>query len=129
MFLPVAGFLRTRPGFLPPIMPPQISDTEGMATSAPHLSVEEFHRLYDGVKPYREYWFGEAVPKSIPTSLHSAIQFALMMLFRARGWKALSEVRIRIVRDAEPLPDVLASRVFETSQPAVVEQLMDKRKR
>jgi hypothetical protein len=25
--------------------------------------------------------------------------------------------------------DVLASRVFETSQPAVVEQLMDKRKR
>lgn len=81
-----------------------------MATAASHLSIEEFHRLYDGVKPYREYWFGEAIPKPMPTSLHGAIQFALMTLFRSRGWKAASEVRLKIVRDAEPVPDVIASR-------------------
>jgi Uma2 family endonuclease len=88
----------------------QIGDTEHMATVTTPLSLEDFHRLYDGIKPYREYWFGEAIPKSMPTTLHSAVQSVLIRLIHARGWKAFSELRLRIVRNAEPVPDVVASR-------------------
>jgi hypothetical protein len=45
-----------------------------MAT-ATHLSLEEFHRLYDGVKPNYEYWFGEAIQKPMATNLHGVLQF------------------------------------------------------
>jgi len=56
-----------------------------MATVASKLSLEEFHRLYDGEKPYREYWFGEAIAKPMPTSLHSAVQSVLIFL-SAEPW-------------------------------------------
>jgi Uma2 family endonuclease len=74
------------------------------------LSLEEFHRLYDGEKPYHEYWFGEAIPKAMPTSLHSAVQLTLSILLLRHGWKALAEVLLKIVRDAQPVPDIVASR-------------------
>ncbi len=78
------------------------------ATTA--LSLEEFHRLYDGVKPNYEYWFGEAVPKAMPTSMHSAVQLILTLLLRRCGWKALQEVTLKLVPDAEPVPDIIATR-------------------
>jgi Uma2 family endonuclease len=74
------------------------------------LSLEEFHRLYDGEKPEREYWFGEAVPKTGGTATHGAIQCALMMLLLRRGWKTGSEVRLKIVPYSQPVPDLIASR-------------------
>lgn len=80
----------------------------GAATSP--LSLEDFHRLYDGLKPHHEYWFGEAIPKALPTSLHSAVQFVLMLLLRRSGWNALPEVTLKLVPDAEPIPDIVASR-------------------
>ncbi len=80
-----------------------------MAT-ATHLSLEEFHRLYDGEKPNYEYWFGEAIQKPRATSLHGALQFVLMMFLRTRGWIVAPEVTLKLVADAEPVPDVIASR-------------------
>jgi Uma2 family endonuclease len=80
-----------------------------MSVATSPLSPEEFHRLYDGVKPYHEYWFGEAVPKPLANSLHGAVQFVLMLLLRA-GWTALPEVTLKLVPNAEPIPDVVASR-------------------
>ncbi len=80
-----------------------------MAT-ATHLSLEEFHRLYDGVKPNYEYWFGEAIQKPMATNLHGVLQFVLMMFLRARGWVVASEATLKMVPDAEPVPDVIASR-------------------
>lgn len=80
-----------------------------MAT-ATHLSLEEFHRLYDGVKPNHEYWYGEAFPKPMPTLLHSITQVALIMLLARRGWKALPEVTLKMSSDAEPVPDIIATR-------------------
>jgi hypothetical protein len=47
-----------------------------MSAATSPLSLEEFHRLYDGVKPYHEYWFGEAIPKPFANSLHGAEIFA-----------------------------------------------------
>ena len=81
-----------------------------MATVGTYLSLEEFHRLYDGEKPYREYWFGEAVPKPMATAIHGALQHVLMVLLASRGWKVASEVTLKIVPYAQPLPDIVASR-------------------
>ena len=80
-----------------------------MAT-ATHLSLEEFHRLYDGAKPNYEYWFGEAIQKPMATNLHGALQFFIMVFLRAHGWMVASEARLKLVPDAEPVPDVIASR-------------------
>jgi Uma2 family endonuclease len=74
-----------------------------MSAATSHLSLEEFHRLYDGVKPYHEYWFGEAIPKPLATSLHSAVQVVLILLLRRFGWTALPEVTLKLVPDAEPI--------------------------
>jgi Uma2 family endonuclease len=81
-----------------------------MSAATSPLSLEEFHRLYDGVKPYHEYWFGEAIPKPLANSLHGVVQFVLMLLLRTRGWYVASEVTLKLVPDAEPIPDVVASR-------------------
>ena len=45
-----------------------------MATAIDLLSVEEFRQRYADEKPYYEYWFGEAVQKTVPTWLHSLLQ-------------------------------------------------------
>jgi Uma2 family endonuclease len=79
-------------------------------TATSHLSLEEFHRIYDGVKPYHEYWFGEAIPKSMPTHLHGLLQFVLATLLYARGWTPALEVTLKMSPDAELVPDVIASR-------------------
>lgn len=74
------------------------------------LTIEEFHRLYDGVKPNHEYWFGEAIPKPMANSLHGVLQFILMTFLRTRGWYVGSEITLKLVPEAELIPDVLASR-------------------
>ena len=72
-----------------------------------HLSLEEFHRLYDGVKPNHEYWYGEAIPKAMPTLLHSVVQAVLIGILARRGWRALPELTLKMSSDAEPVPDDL----------------------
>jgi Uma2 family endonuclease len=74
------------------------------------LSLEEFHRLFDGAKPAYEYWDGKAVQKSMPTMLHSLVQFLIMRLLDAAGWNTGAEVRLKVVPEAEPVPDVIAIR-------------------
>jgi Uma2 family endonuclease len=80
-----------------------------MAT-ATRLSLEEFHRLYDGVKPNHEYWFGEAVPKPMATYLHGIFQGILLALLLRRGWRSATEVTLKISPDLELIPDVIATR-------------------
>jgi Uma2 family endonuclease len=88
------------------------------------LSLEEFHRLYDGAKPAYEYWYGTAVRKSMPTALHGIVQIAIAFLLRKAGWSAASEVRLKIVRDAEPVPDIIAVRgKFKGRYPGVAPEL------
>jgi Uma2 family endonuclease len=74
------------------------------------LSLEEFHKLYDGAKPAYEYWDGKAVQKSMPTMLHSLVQGLLCAMLRQAGWNAGPEVRLNVVREAEPVPDLIAIR-------------------
>lgn len=47
----------------------------GMATATHPLTVEEFRNRYADEKPYFEYWFGEAIRKSVPTTIPGILQF------------------------------------------------------
>ncbi len=73
------------------------------------LSLEEFHTLYDGEKPYFEYWDGEAVQKSMPTRLHGLIQEILVRLLRAIGYDPGLEITLKLDPAYEPIPDVIAA--------------------
>jgi len=81
-----------------------------MAAQSTPLTVEEFHRLYDGAKPAYEYWFGEAVQKSMPTILHGLVQTILALLLDRAGWNTSAEVRLKVRPNAEPVPDLIAIR-------------------
>lgn len=81
-----------------------------MAAAPSFLSLEQFESLYRGEKPHFEYWFGEAIQKSMPTSLHGVFQWVLAMLLFRQGWKASSEVRLKLSAHAHPVPDLIADR-------------------
>jgi Uma2 family endonuclease len=72
------------------------------------LTLEQFDEAYRDKKPYFEYWFGEAIQKSMPTSSHGSFQILLGMLLMARGWKAASEVRLKLSTFANPILDLVA---------------------
>ncbi len=80
-----------------------------MASIAHKLTVDEFERQYGCEKPYYEYWHGEAIQKSMPTSLHGLLQSILMALLWQAGFKAASEVKLKIDPEFQLIPDVIAS--------------------
>ncbi len=77
-----------------------------MAAQPQTLTVEEFEHRYANEKPYYEYWYGQAIQKSMPTFLHSALQVILGWLLKEVGILSVCELELRIVPDARPLPDV-----------------------
>ena len=80
-----------------------------MATTADRLTIADFERLYGAQKPHYEYWFGEAVQKTMPAWLHSLLQGIIVMLLKEAGYKAGSELTLKIRPDFEPVPDVAAT--------------------
>ncbi len=88
-----------------------------MATAIQPLTVEEFHHRFDGVKPYYEFWYGEAVQKSMPTWLHSVLQRLITELLSKAGYKAGQEVELRIDPDWQPVPDVIGTMRIEQPYP------------
>ncbi len=80
-----------------------------MATATHLLTPEEFRAQYAEQKPYFEYWFGQAIQKSVPTWLHALLQNLLCDLFREAGYKAAPELELRIDPDWQPKPDVAAA--------------------
>jgi Uma2 family endonuclease len=82
-----------------------------MATiAAPTLTLEEFERLYAGSDKAVEYWHGKVIEKPVPTWLHGVLQALLGELLRKAGYKAGSEVDLRLSREFAPRPDVIATR-------------------
>jgi Uma2 family endonuclease len=67
-----------------------------MAAASQLLSLAEFRDRYSQEKPYYEYWFGEAIQKSVPTWLHSLLQSILGELLRHAGYRSGSELELRI---------------------------------
>lgn len=81
-----------------------------MATVAAKLTVAEFEKQYAGEKPYYEYWYGEAIQKSMANWVHGLLQIILATLLSEAGYKSGSEVKLKIVPDFHPIPDVIATR-------------------
>ena len=46
----------------------------------------------------------------MPTVLHGVVQSIVMMLLERASWNTASEVRLKVVSDAEPIPDAIAVR-------------------
>jgi Uma2 family endonuclease len=84
-----------------------------------HLTLEEFHRFEhsrtDG--PRYEYWFGKAVPKAMPTWLHSTLQRLLTDLLESLGYYTAVELALRILPAWHPKPDVAAATFREHPYP------------
>jgi Uma2 family endonuclease len=95
-----------------------------MAAQPAALTLEEFHRLYDGAKPVYEYWHGEAIRKPRPTVLHGIVQIVLAILLDKAGWNTAPEVRLKVVPEIEPVPDLIAVRgKFKGRYPAAAPEL------
>ncbi len=88
-----------------------------MATAVNLLTLEEFHTRYADEKPYYEYWFGEAIQKSVPTWIHVLLQSILTELFKQAGYKSGPELELRIDPNWQPTPDVAAASVLELPYP------------
>ncbi len=80
-----------------------------MATVLHTLSVAEFEAQFGHEKPYYEFWFGEAIQKSMPTWIHGLLQRILMELLRGAGYKTGSEVKLKINTAFQPVPDIIAT--------------------
>lgn len=80
-----------------------------MAAVAEKLSLPEFQKQYGSRKPSHEFWFGEAIPKAMPTWIHGLLQGILIQLFKEIGYRAGSEVKLKISPQFEPVPDVIAT--------------------
>ena len=77
-----------------------------MAVATPTLTYEEFVSQY-GDKTH-EYWYGEAIPKGMPTIVHGLLQKLIMRLLDDEGLLSMSEVELRVDLRARPRPDVIA---------------------
>ena len=80
-----------------------------MATIAEKLTYREFRSKYEQGDRSFEYWKGAAIPKGMPTWIHGFLQGLVIQLLREAGYVAASEVELRIVGDAHPKPDVIAT--------------------
>lgn len=81
-----------------------------MATVAELLTLQEFRERYSDLdKPYYEFWFGEAVRKTVPTWLHAVLQGILCEFLARAGYKTGSELELRIDPEWQPKADVVAS--------------------
>ena len=64
--------------------------------------------------------------------LHGIVQAILVMLLEKAGWNTASEVRLKIVSDAEPVPDLIAVRGkfkgrYPTAAPALCIEILSPR--
>ena len=81
-----------------------------MAAVAEKLTFLEFWAKYEHGDRSYEYWYGQAMPKGVATWVHGLLQHIVMKLLGQAGYIAGSEVELRIVPDAHPKPDVIATK-------------------
>jgi Uma2 family endonuclease len=81
-----------------------------MVAVAENLTLAEFQSKYEKGDSLYEYWRGRAMRKGMPTWLHGLLQGIVITLLNEAGYVAGSEVELRIVADARPKPDVIATK-------------------
>src|SRR5689334_21948049 len=77
-----------------------------MSVAAAKLTRNIFREMYAQRKPHFELLDGAAVQKSLPTRLHSTLQFVLTVMLKELGFKARPELTLPIGEFWEPIPDV-----------------------
>ncbi len=77
-----------------------------MSIAAEKLTRGAFREMYAQRKPYYELLDGAAVQKSLPTRLHSILQFVLSVMLKELGFKSRPELTLAIDEAWEPTPDV-----------------------
>src|SRR5205823_5790859 len=80
-----------------------------MAAITEKLTYLEFRSKYEHADRSFEYWKGAAKPKGMRRWIHGLLQGIIMQLLGEAGYVAASEVELRIVGDAHPKPDVIAT--------------------
>ena len=81
------------------------------------LTLEEFRERYAEEKPYYEYWFGEAIQKSVPTVLHALLVKILLFALDQAGYESGPEVELRVDANWQPKADVAAWTEIEGAYP------------
>jgi Uma2 family endonuclease len=82
-----------------------------MAALAETLTLEEFQSKYGSGDRAYEFWYGEAITKATPTWIHCILQGIIIQLLKQAGYKAAGpELELRIVPEAHPRPDVVATK-------------------
>ncbi len=81
-----------------------------MAAIAEKLTFAEFQLKYEHGDRSYEYWRGEAMLKGASTLVHGLLQAIVGRLLSEAGYSAGSNVELRIVPDAHPIPDLIATR-------------------
>lgn len=82
------------------------NEFSSMSVAAQKLTRDAFRELYAQRKPYYELLDGAAVQKSLPTRLHSILQFVLSVMLKELGFKSRPELTLAIDETWEPTPDV-----------------------
>jgi Uma2 family endonuclease len=59
-----------------------------MPAPAEKLTFPEFRSKYERSERSYEYWYGEAVPKGMPTWMHGLLQGIIMQLLSEAGYLA-----------------------------------------
>src|SRR5579871_2599154 len=77
-----------------------------MSVAAQKLTRDAFREMYAQRKPYFELLDGAAVQKSLPTRLHSILQFVLSVMLKSLSIKSRPELTLAIDESWEPTPDV-----------------------
>lgn len=84
-------------------------------STATLVSVEEYLSMTD--KPNREYRDGVLYPKSMATTSHGMMEFALASMLQKQGLQAAPEVTLRMSPTKCLVPDVIAARVLQDPYP------------
>jgi Uma2 family endonuclease len=81
-----------------------------MATATANLTFAQFQEQYRNSDRAYEFWYGEAIPKGMPTWMHGLLQKIIMKLLDEAGYDSASDVELRIDLQARPRPDVIAAK-------------------
>jgi Uma2 family endonuclease len=82
------------------------NEFSSMSVAAQKLTRDAFREMYAHRKPYYELLDGAAAKKSLPTRLHSILQFILSVMLKELGFKSRPELTLAIDETWEPTPDV-----------------------
>ena len=80
-----------------------------MPALAGKLTLAEFQSKYQHSDCSYEYWYGEILAKAMPTWVHGLLQGILIRLLTEAGYRAGSEVELRIDPEARLKPDIIAT--------------------